>query len=309
MDKLNNSYSFLTIGKTVESTEASEGFKRYVGLASSYVLAVNPSKAELEKIYGREIASEPEYTVEDEERGKGVRVDFIVKTDPDANKGIEIISKASFMLLPAPCYNRDKSKVRVIDDYGNSTWMNTEDAKAGKLPLTSKGAPARIDSKYRMAFVGEADITDFLRKYLFNKDSFRMVNGVWTKQADADDVKIRLDKPKELFAGNIGDIKDAVALQPNNKIKLLYGVKTKENKQYQSVCAAYDMMLRNNSGANALPGLEKNLASAKNAGMYSTIDYRVQELQEYVVEPTNLTPDSSDLPFSTSASADDDLPW
>lgn len=300
-------FSFLTIGKTQESKEASEGFKRYVGLASSYVLAVNPDKKKLEEIYGHEINYEPEYAIEDEERGKGIQVDFIVKTDPETNNGIEIISKASFRLFPVPCYNRDKSRVRVIDLYGNSTWMNAEDAKAGKLALTSKGEPARIDTKYRIAFVGEADITDFLRKYLFNKDSFRIVNGVWTKQADADDVKIVLDKPKELFAGNVSDIVNAIALQPNNKIKLLYGVRNKEGKQYQNVCAAYDLMLRNNSGTNALPGLEKNLVSAKQAGMYANIDYRVQELQEYTVEPTNLEkPADEDLPFSTSSS---ELPW
>ena len=37
-----NSYSFLTIGKTQESKEAVE-FKRYVGVGSSYVIAVNPT--------------------------------------------------------------------------------------------------------------------------------------------------------------------------------------------------------------------------------------------------------------------------
>lgn len=296
---MENHFNLLTIGKPQESTE---GFKRYIGLAASKVLAVNPTKKELEKIYGREIQEEPNYIIEDEERGKGVRVDIIVRTDPEANNGIEITSKAVFRLFPTPCYNKDKSKLRVIDVYGNSTWMSTEDAKAGNKAVTSSGAPARIDSKYRIAFVGEADITDFLRKYLFNKESFRMINGVWTKQDDADDVKIQLDKPKELLAGDVSDIKEAIALQPNNKIKLLYGVKTNEGKQYQQVLAAYDMMLRNNSGANALPGLEKNLASAKNSGMYSNVEYKVQELQEYTVQPTNLEAPAAD-------SSNSELPW
>lgn len=303
--KVENHYSFLTIGKAQESTEASEGFKKYIGLASSHVLAVNPTKKELEAIYGHEIAEEPNYIIEDEERGKGVRVDIIVQTDPAANNGIEVISKAQFRLFPAACYNKDKSKVRVIDIYGNSVWMPSDDAKAGNKPVTSMGEPARIDEKYRIAFVGEADITDFLRKFLFNKDSFRMVNGTWTKQADADDVKIQLDKPKELLAGNVSDIKEAIALQPNNKIKLLYGVRSNDGKQYQNVLTAYDMMLRNNSGANALPGLEKNLASAKSSGMYSNTEYRVQELQEYDVQPTNLEA----APAASASSSSSDMPW
>lgn len=300
-----NSICFLTVGTTEVSAEVSE-FKRYVGLASSHVVAVNPTKKELEELYNHPITDDPVYTIEDEEGNKGIRVNIHVKTAPEDNNGIEISSTATFNLYPTPCYNKDKSKVRVIDVYGNSTWMNEADAKAGNKPLTAKGEPARIDTKYRIAFRGEADITDFLRKFLFNKDSFRMVNEVWTKQADADDVKIQLDKPKELFTGDVSDIKQAIALQPNNKIKLLYGVRSKDGKQYQSVCAAYDMMLRNNSGANALPGLEKNLASAKASGMYSNVEYKIQALQEYDVKPTNL-----EVAASTAQDTDSDskLPW
>ena len=46
-----NYLSFLAIGKTEESKEAGESFKRYVGLASSHVIAVNPTKKELSEIY------------------------------------------------------------------------------------------------------------------------------------------------------------------------------------------------------------------------------------------------------------------
>ena len=300
-----NYLSFLAIGKTEESKEAGESFKRYVGLASSHVIAVNPTKKELSEIYGREIENDPEYIIEDEKRGKGVKVDIIVKTDPESNNGIEIINHAIFRLFPAACYNKDESKVRVIDNYGNSVWMATEDAKAGKAPLTSAGEPARIDTKYRMAFVGEPDLIDFLRKFLFNKDSFRMVNGIWTKQSDADDVKIYFEDVKSLLSGDLKEVKEAISLQPNNKIKLLYGVKTTdEGKQYQQVCTAYDMMLRNNSSANALPGLEKNLTSAKNSGMYANVDYRVQELQEYDVQATNL-----DKPAESSSDNGSEMPW
>ena len=40
-------FSFLAIGKTGESKEAVE-FKKYIGVGASTVLAVNPTKAELE---------------------------------------------------------------------------------------------------------------------------------------------------------------------------------------------------------------------------------------------------------------------
>ena len=58
--EINNSYVFLAIGKTQESTE---GFKKYVGVGSSFVVAVNPTKKEFEDIIGHEVANDPEYVV------------------------------------------------------------------------------------------------------------------------------------------------------------------------------------------------------------------------------------------------------
>lgn len=86
------------------------------------------------------------------------------------------------------------------------------------------------------------------------------------------------------------EIQEAIALQPNNKIKLLYGVRTTDDgKQYQAVCTREQMMLSNSAGANAIARLERDLTNAKNNGSFSNIDYRVQELQEYSVESTNLS--------------------
>ncbi len=116
-------FSFLAIGKTHESKETQE-FKRYVGLASSYVLAVNPTKKELDELRGFESQSEPEY-IKDGENGKEAHINFLVKTDPEANNGIEIINQLMFTLRPTPAYNKDESKVQVIDQYCNVTWANT----------------------------------------------------------------------------------------------------------------------------------------------------------------------------------------
>lgn len=296
-----NHFSFLAIGKTEETKEASESnFKRYIGWAPSSILAVNPTKEELEKIYGRPQEKDPDYVVEDERRGKGLRLDIFVKPEVE---GVDLIAKAQFRLFYGVQYNKDETKVRILDMYGNSTWMDKEAAKAGQKPLTSSGELPKIDQKYRIALMGEAEITDFLRHFVFNKDSFRMENGVWMKQEDADDVKIQLDKFQELCKGDLSDVKEAIAMQPNNRIMLLYGVRSHEGKFYQEVCTGYDMFARISSGSRAIPRLEKNLANAKNAGLYANTEYKVQDLQEYTVEPTNL-----DKP-AASSSAQDAMPW
>ena len=305
--EIKNSYSFLAIGKTQESSEAQE-FKKYVGVASSYVVAVNPNKKELETIFGHEMTNEPEYVV-DSDRGKEARITFVVKTDPDSNNGIELVTRAMFTLRNTPAYNRDQSMVQIIDKYGNFTWISTEDAKAGNKPLSKSGKELKIDNSYRMACVGEAALIDFLKHYLCVGDVFNYVNGTWVKKENAEEYVFCLEHIKDYFNGNFSEIKEAIALQPNNKIKLLYGVRTTDDgKQYQAVCTRENLMLSNSAGSNALLKMEKELAGIKNSGGYANTEYKVQELAEYTVAATDLSSAPSTADQGT-ASGTGDMPW
>ena len=128
-------YCLLAIGKTQESTETAE-FKKYIGVGSSFVVAVNPTKKELETIYGREMTNDPEYVV-DTDNGKEARITFVVKTDPNTCNGVELLNRVMFTLRNTPAYNRDQTKVQVIDKYGNVTWTDVETAKAGNKIVTT----------------------------------------------------------------------------------------------------------------------------------------------------------------------------
>ena len=309
--KFNFSKSFLAIGKTQESKEAGESsFKRYVGLGSTFVKGVQPTKKEIDDFFGFESQAEPEY-VKDTDNGKEVHITFLLQTDPEANNGIELKSRAMFTLRLTPDYNRDQTKVRVLDQYGNYTWANVEDAKAGKALVGANGNPQKIDTKYRMACVGECDLVAFLKKYLCVADAFNYVNGQWVKKDNADECVFGLENIKDYFKGDFKELKEAISLQPNNKVKLLYGVRTTdEGKQYQAVCTRGELILNNSANANAVTRLEKDLVNAKQNGAYQNIDYRVCELQEWTVEPTNLEKPadaSGDLPFGDPS--DGKLPW
>ena len=300
---MNKTFSFLTIGKTQESTETQE-FKKYIGVGSSFVVAVNPTKKELEKIYDHEIQNDPEYVV-DTDNGKEARITFVVKTDPEACNGIEIINRVMFTLRNAPAYNRDQTMVQVIDKYGNVTWTSIEDAKAGKKIMSRKGNPQKIDDNYRMACVGEADLVGFLKAFLCVKDAFNYVNGVWVKKDDADDYLFGLEHIKDYFNGDFSEVKEAIALQPNNKVKLLYGVRTTdEGKQYQTVATRNGMVLYNAAGSKALSHLEKDLADTKENGGYATTEFEVKELSEYTVSATNL-----ETAPTKNTSSSGDMPW
>lgn len=297
-------YSFLAIGKTQESTETQE-FKKYVGVGSSFVVAVNPNKKELEEIFGREMANEPEYVV-DTDNGKEARITFVVKTDPSTCNGIEMVNRVMFTLRNAPAYNRDQTKVQVIDKFGNSTWADTEIAKAGGKILTAGGNNAKIADDYRMACVGETDLIDFLKPYLCVGDAFNYVNGSWVLKENTDDYVFGLEHIKDYFSGDFSEIKEAIKLQPNNKVKLLYGVRTTdEGKQYQTVATRHGFVLPNYAGSRALARLESELSRAKDNGSYANTDFRVQELAEYTVEATNL----NNAPAATDAASEGGMPW
>lgn len=293
------SFSFLAIGKTHEVKEAAAS-KRYIGVGTSYVLAVNPTKKELEGIYGTEQANEPTYVKEGAEVPT-VRIDFIVKTVPELNDGIEVINHASMLLTNEPAYNADKTKVQVIDEYGNTTWALVEDAKMG-VKLQHNGQDSKIAPKYRMACRGEADLVEFLKNYLGVDDVFNYVNGAWVmKDGNLDDYKFALEHIKDYFKGDVSELREALALQPKNKIKLLYGIRTTENGQYQAVCTRNGMTLKNNASSKGLARLERQVASMTS----TTTEYKVCPLQEYVPEATNLNAPVE----SASADTSSDMPW
>lgn len=299
-NKIKSSFNFLTVGKAQESKEASEGFSRYVGYGSSFVKAVCPNKKDLDAIMGYESANEPEYVV-DGDNGKEVHVTFIVETDPESCNGIDIKNRLMFTLRNKPAYNKDETKVQVIDKYGNYTWAAVEDAKNGKTLASN----LKIDQKnYRMAADGEVDLVSFLKTYLCIPNILKYQNGVWVVGDNAEDGVIGLDKIKDYFKGDFSELKEALKIQPNNKVKLLYGVRTTdEGKQYQSVCNRGELILRNSANASAIEKAEKALANAKANGSYANVDYQVCELKEWTVEPTNL--DNTEA----SSTDTDGMPW
>jgi hypothetical protein len=159
-----------------------------------------------------------------------------------------------------------------------------------------------------MACVGEADLVGFLKKYLCVQDAFNYVNGSWVKKDHPEDYVFGLEHIKDYFKGDFKELKEALALQPNNKIKLLYGVRTTdEGKQYQSVIAREDLILSNSAGVNAIAKLESRLAEMKNNGSFANTELKVQELQEYDVKATNLEATSENKGSEDSGSSD--MPW
>ena len=94
--------TFMAFAAGKQSTEGTS-VKRYIGVAPVKILAINPSKQELEKLYNTELEKDPEYVSitevgEDKHKVETVRIDFIVNTVPEKCDNIDFMSKVSFFI-------------------------------------------------------------------------------------------------------------------------------------------------------------------------------------------------------------------
>ena len=296
---MNTGKIFMAFAKGQETVDNVAIVKRYTGVAPCYVVGVNPNKTELEKIYGTTIENEPEYRGSVDVDGRkieNVRVDFIVKTVAEDNNGIEMTSKVALFLRKEYRFNRDKTKVQVIDKYGRTAWVTVEQAKAKEIPVYANG-PANLDADYRPCFVGEEELTNFIKAYLNIPNVMKYVDNKWIMVDNPADCVARLDNIDKYFSGNYDELRDVIALQPKNRVKILFGVKTNdEGKQYQAVFT--QMFLKN--GVRDYSKLEKELADRKAAGAYPTTEFTVGDLKEYNPQPTSFAAPAEDLgnPFA-----------
>lgn len=294
--KTNRLFMAFSAGK--ESTESGE-FKRYIGVAPVKVLAVNPTKSEQEKLYNTTLDKDPEYVGNVNVNGKdvqNVRISFVVKTDEE-KCGIDMTTNVTFFLQNAPRMGSQSGKYQIIDKYGRTAWATEEDIKAKQIPVYSNGKPANIDADYRQAYVGEEELTNFIKNYLNIPNVQKYVDGEWKLVDNPSECEARLDKIADYFKGNFAELKSIISLQPNNKIKVMFGVRTSEDgKEYQAVYTR--MTLKN--GVSDYSRLDKDLQEAKQNGAYSTTEFSVCPIKEYKIEATPV----DDLPTAPAAN-----PW
>ena len=221
----------MSISTGTETKETQGGARLVTGLVPMMVVAVNPSKKELEAIYGRDLEKEPEYVSADEAGVKKLRVDFIMKTVINDKLGCneEIITKVPFFLEDKPAYTSDGSKVYMLNLYGENACIPVEDAKKNTLPDNMQWYNT---TKMRPAYRGEIELVGFLKQYL------GIPNRAFKDKVipDVSKAEIQLEKIKNYFNGDIKEFVSVVNLRkPTNIILLAGGVRTTDdNKQYQA---------------------------------------------------------------------------
>lgn len=329
----------------IKANASSQGgeFKKFVGVGSFRVVGVNPTKAELEKFFGREMQKEPEYLTDKQDAKdnnkpyKQLRLTFLIQADDPANcdpSNKETIrtnaaltepykTTISFFIDSRYFFNRDKSKVQVIDKYGRTAWVTVEQCKNHQIPVYSNG-PAKLDADYRPTYMGEAALTEFIDNYLNITpiDTYNKNTGQWVTNPHPEDCEGWLEGIKNYFTGNVSQLKEYCGYMPTNCIKLLVGVQTdNEGRQFNTIYTR--KTLRNGAKSythlkDSIDGDNKYLTDngkEPDNTIWSNDPIGViSEIKEYVenVKETNFnnTPTASDDPFAKAAALpEDDLPF
>lgn len=286
-----------------QESKGANVISRYTGVGSVNVIAINPKKAQLEEIFGMELDDEPVYIGTQDQDGKQVeyaRLDIVLQTVPELNNGIEVKSRMALFVRNQYRFNRDKTKIQVIDKYGRTAWVTNEELKTHAIPIYSNGNPANLDADYRPCYVGEEDLTNFFKAFLNIPSPMVYKNKKWVPADNLEACQARFDNMANVFKGDFSEFVNAWKFQQNNKVKVLFGIRTtNEGKQYQTF---YTKMFLRNSSSN-YDRLEQDLKATKEAGGLPTSEFMVAPLQEYVVNSTpleNSQPQGND-PFGNPA--------
>lgn len=303
------------------------------GIAALGVLAVNPTRAELNNIYRSNNGSteEPKYvgtTTAKNYKGEDVtvpqvRISFITRTDTSIarNNNIDAIFPINFFLTKEYNYSNKNGvlKVQVIDKYGRTGWVTSEELKAGAIPeYTIKNGPnagttmkANLAQGYRRCYIGEENLVKFLialinidRPDEWNESAHTYV--MKTNPAELEQSECMLSDIEKYFNGNVKELKDAINFQPNNRVAMGIGVRTaKDGKQYQ---CAYLNMPGKLGDTRFAERLAKQLEEDAKFGRHPSEHYCTENLREYTVSATDYSKKEEPVNDPFAAPVMDDLP-
>ena len=300
--KINNSTFMAFKANKVEETPI---YKNYIGWANTKVLAVNPTMEERNNLLGINSEKIPEYTGTDENGVKFAKVTFYVQPLDTEGNPIGSIVDATFFIRDSYRYNRDKTKVQVIDKYGYSGWATQEECKNHAQLKSGVGNNLRITTDYRPAYQGEIALIEFIKAYLNIKEHITYENGQWVinKKELPEDCECAVEV-KTFFTNNFAEIKDVPKLMPENTLKMVYGVRTTDKGTYQTVYT--NVVARANS--RNVNNIIKDITDRKANGGLANQEYDGEPIHEYTVTPTDLsTPENN--PFPAPDNNTNNNPW
>ena len=115
------------------------------------------------------------------------------------------------------------------------------------------------------------------------------------------DCECRLDEIGKYFDGNIQEIKDAIELQPNNVVRLLFGVNTYTDNTSNPRDAQWIYTGKIGKSTKSESAIISQFEEDKERGSYANVTTSYKELSADTVEPTDFN--------STDVDTEAPTPW
>jgi hypothetical protein len=275
-----------------KQVEVGEGVQRqlFTGAENFKVVGINPTKAELETLYGREINFDPEYigttkvTDSDGEREvPQIRLDFYL-----ANEENTVTTKLQFYIADTH-HKSQTGKYKVINSFGRDTWLDQEAIKTKQVPDNMSWYSA---VGVKVAKRGEVELISFL---------VNLLNLPWdlSKVDDPSEAYAQISKEEwvKIFAGDVTLLRNVVD-STNNKIGVLLGVKTKgDGKLVQTTFNRHTLRQYVVAGTkkDKFKYILKDLDEAVAAGAFGNVDFgpRDLSLREHEITPTSVSTENT----------------
>lgn len=291
--------------------------KKYIGVASVNIVAVNPNNETLRKFGWNlpEDADEPNYiSTRQDANGKTItsaRVRLLAQVQDFDEKPIVSLD---FWVRPEKLVNKEGTKCKIIDQYGRTAWATKEEVQKKEIPTYSNGNKANISTPYKMCHSGEEELVSFLLKYL-NVTPFQMFDRVqnsWVPTKNPG--KLTIDDWNGLCNANVKEIAEYLACQPENRVKVVLGVRSSDdNKTYQTFLTSkfigngvrFD--LTTGEYAVARKAIDSYMAYYGNNTVFSASP--VKEWKETATQVTESKPTTMFDDEGNFVADDDDLPF
>lgn len=231
-----------TFGKATKIEERKFDNTLYQGIANCRVIAINPTKAEIAKIFGttEDRIKEPVYIQDTDgfnQNGEQIKtqkltIEVYISTKLGEK---EIIKRIKFNVTKGCNYSKAKNTFEVIDNYGNTAWTTITNLQAqGKIVYNKKDGSgntvdAPIATPYRLAYRGEKEFILFVRNligikkpYTIDKDK----NITWLPAEDLKNAAVNFDIQDwaKMFNGDTKEFNKIVKLGAINEIKCFFGI-------------------------------------------------------------------------------------
>ncbi len=256
-----------------------KSYTKYVGLFTAEVVAVNPNKAELEKLLGTTIDKDPEYTGSNSQNGaKKVTLSFWLKEE---TKGC--LLNVRFGLEDVVMVSKT-GKTQFINSVGSTSYAEDKSQLPGFF--TENGRTVRPAKK------GEELLYKFLRD--------------WTCLPwDDPNTELMLDDWKKLINGNTQELRAAISNYKNQATGALATIRTTDDgKEYQAVYSyeflpAYAVKEYLNGNKKGYKNIDKFISKVCDREYGCKDYYKLCAFKEY--DPTENVVNNTSAPIIKSA--------